>query len=640
MDFNQLIKSDREKKSKEKFEGTFLDYLEILRNNPDIAKLAHKRMYDIIVNKGYEVLKPEENPRVRKIYGNEVIKKYNFFKDEFFGIDKVLMKIVNYFYSASMKGEESRQVLYLVGPVGAGKSSIVEALKRALEQSPPIYALKGCPMREEPLHLVPNHLRPEFEKLLGVQIEGDLCPICKYRLMNEYNGEYERFPVITTNFSIRSRKGIGVVPPVDPNNQDTSVLTGSIDISKMDLYPEDDPRILSLNGAFNVGNRGIVEFIEVFKNDVEYLHTIITATQEKSIPSPGKGPMIYFDGIIIAHSNEAEWNKFKSDHTNEAILDRIVKIEVPYCLELNEEVKIYEKILKKSNFKAHIAPHTIEVAAMFAILSRLTPSNKVDIITKLKLYNGEDILENGTTKKIDIKELKEEAGPREGMTGISTRFIVKAIDNALSSSEYDCINPLSVMESILKSIRELDVSEDEKKKYTAYIQDAIRKEYNKILEKEITKAFIHGFREQAESLFNNYIDNAEAYVNKTKIKDKATGEELNPDEAFMRSIEEQIGISPNSAKGFRTDVTSYMFYVMRNGGKIDYTSYEPLKEAIEKKLIASVKDLTRIITKSKVRDKEQDAKYNAMVEKMKEDGYCDHCCDVILKYAANNLWKD
>ncbi|CDF57532.1 PrkA family serine protein kinase [Thermobrachium celere] len=640
MDFNQLIKSDREKKNKEKFEGTFLDYLEIVKNNPDVAKLAHKRMYDIIVSKGFEVLKPEENPRVRKIYGNEVIKRYNFFKDEFFGIDKVLMKIVNYFYSASMKGEESRQVLYLVGPVGAGKSSIVEALKRALEQSPPIYSLKGCPMREEPLHLVPNHLRPEFEKILGVQIEGDLCPICKYRLMNEYNGEYEKFPVVTTNFSIRSRKGIGVVPPVDPNNQDTSVLTGSIDISKMDLYPEDDPRILSLNGAFNVGNRGIVEFIEVFKNDVEYLHTIITATQEKSIPSPGKGPMIYFDGIIIAHSNEAEWNKFKSDHTNEAILDRIVKIEVPYCLELNEEVKIYEKILKKSNFKAHIAPHTIEVAAMFAILSRLTPSNKVDIMTKLKLYNGEDILENGTTKKIDIKELKEEAGPREGMTGISTRFIVKAIDNALSNSEHNCINPLSVMESILKSIKELDVSEDDKKKYTAYIQDAIRKEYNKILEKEITKAFIHGFREQAESLFNNYIDNAEAYVNKTKIKDKATGEELNPDEAFMRSIEEQIGISPNSAKGFRTDVTSYMFYVMRNGGKIDYTCYEPLKEAIEKKLIASVKDLTRIITKSKVRDKEQDAKYNAMVEKMKEDGYCDHCCDVILKYAANNLWKD
>ena len=495
-------------------------------------------------------------------------------------------------------------------------------------------------MHEEPLHLIPKHLRPKFEELLGVQIEGDLCPVCRYRLMHDYNGKYEEFPVETKTFSIRSRKGIGVVPPVDPNNQDTSILTGSIDISKMDMYAEDDPRIFSLNGAFNVGNRGLVEFIEVFKNDVEYLHTIITATQEKSVPSPGKGSMIYFDGLIIAHSNEAEWNKFKSDHTNEAILDRIVKIEVPYCLELDEEMKIYQKIIKKSNFKAHIAPHTIEVAAMFAILSRLSPSTKVDPMTKLKIYNGEEIVEKGTTKRIDIMELREESGTYEGMKGISTRFIIKAIDNALSNSECDCINPLSIMESIIKSIKEMDIGADDKKKYLGFIQDTIRKEYNKMLEKEITKAFIHSFREQAESLFNNYIDNAEAFVNKSKIKDTSTGEELNPDEEFMRNIEEQIGVSESSSKGFRADVTSYMFYLVRSGAKIDYTSYEPLKEAIEKKLIASVKDLSRIITKSRVRDKEQAEKYNAMVEEMKNNGYCMHCCDVILKYAANNLWKD
>ncbi len=640
MDFKEFIRTDRESRNGDKFEGTFLDYLEILRENPDAAKLAHKRLYDTIMSKGVETLKGEENPRIKKIYGNETIKRYGFFKDEFFGIDHIIMKIVNYLYSASMKGEESRQVLYLVGPVGAGKSSLVEALKNALVQCEPVYSIKGCPMHEEPLHLVPNHLRPKFNELLGVQIEGDLCPICKYKLLNEYNGEYENVPVETTGFSIRSRKGIGVVPPVDPNNQDTSILTGAIDISKMDIYPEDDPRIFLLNGAFNVGNRGLVEFIEVFKNDVEYLHTIITATQEKSIPSPGKGSMIYFDGLIIAHSNEAEWNKFKSDHTNEAILDRIVKVEVPYCLELAEEIKIYEKIINKSNFKAHIAPHSIEIAAMFAILSRLTPSAKVDPITKLKIYNGEDLVEKGTTKRIDINELREEAGPYEGMKGISTRFIVKAIDNALSNSEYDCINPLSIMESIIKSIKELDIAAEDKKRYLAFIQDTIRKEYNKILEKEITKAFIHSFREQAESLFNNYIDNAEAFVNKTRIKDTSTGEELNPDEDFMRSIEEQIGVSEASAKGFRADVTSYMFYLVRNGSKIDYTSYEPLKEAIEKKLMASVKDLSRIITKSRVRDAEQTEKYNTMVEEMQKNGYCLHCCDVILKYAANNLWKD
>ena len=640
MNFKEFIKTDREKANTQKFEGSFLEYLDIVKEYPEIVQLAHKRLYNMIMDKGVEELKADENPRVRKIYGNEIIRKYGFFKDDFYGIDKVIMKLANYFKSAAMKGEEARQVLYLVGPVGAGKSSIVESLKSAIEDCEPVYALKGCPMHEEPLHLIPKHLRPKFEEMLGVQIEGDLCPVCKYKLMHELNGMYEEFPVERVGFSIRSRKGVGVVPPVDPNNQDTSILTGAIDISKMDLYSEDDPRIFSLNGAFNVGNRGLVEFIEVFKNDVEYLHTIITATQEKSVPSPGKGSMIYFDGVIVAHSNEAEWNKFKSDHTNEAILDRIVKIEVPYCLELDEEVKIYQKILRKSNFKAHIAPHTIEVAAMFAILSRLTPSAKADSMTKLKIYNGDEIVEKGTTKKIDITELREEAGQYEGMKGISTRFIIKTIDNALAESEYDCINPLSVMENIIKSVKDMDIASDDKKRYLGFIQDTIRKEYNKILEREITKAFIHSFREQAESLFNNYIDNAEAYVNKTKIKDVSTGEELNPDEDFMRSIEEQIGVYAASAKGFRSDGTSYMFYIIRKGGKLDYTSYEPLKEAIEKKLTESVKDLSRIITKSKVRDKEQAEKYNSVVGEMKRNGYCIHCCDVILKYAANNLWRD
>lgn len=215
MNFKEFIQNDRESHNKEKFEGTFLDYLELLKENPDLAKLSHKRIYDMIVSKGIEVLKGEEIPKIKRIYGNDVIRRYGFFKDDFFGIDKVIMKIVNYFNSASMKGEEARQVLYLVGPVGAGKSSLVEALKKSLVECEPIYTLEGCPMHEEPLHLIPRHLRGKFEELLGVQIEGDLCPVCKYRLMNEFNGEYENFPVVRKDFSIRSRKGIGVVPPVD-----------------------------------------------------------------------------------------------------------------------------------------------------------------------------------------------------------------------------------------------------------------------------------------------------------------------------------------------------------------------------------------------------------------------------------------
>lgn len=638
-DFDALIQNDRESRKEKAFATNFLEYLEIVRENPAVTILAHERMHQIIMEPGVELIKTEDYPRLRRIYGNDTIRRYRFFEDEFYGIDKTIMEIVRYLHSAAMRGEESRQVLYLVGPVGSGKSSLMESLKKALESSSPIYALQGCPMREEPLHLVPKHLRPRFEELLGVKIEGDLCPICRYRLANDYQGRYEDFGVVSTNFSIRSRKGIAVVPPVDPNNQDASVLVGSVDISKMDLYPEDDPRVLSLNGAFNAGNRGIVEFIEIFKNDVEYLHTILTATQEKSIPSPGKGSMIYFDGIILAHSNEAEWNKFKSDHTNEAILDRIVKIEVPYCLELDQEVKIYQKILKKSNFKAHIAPHTLEIASMFAIISRLTPSSKVDMITKMRIYNGEEIIQKDTTKKVDILELRDEAA-REGFTGISTRFIMKAIDNTLSESEHNCINPITVLESLIKAVKSTDTGDDEKKQLLTYLQDTIKKEYHRILEKEVTRAFIHGYREQAETLFNNYIDHAEAYVNKVKLKDSNTGEELEPDEAFMESIEAGIGLSGSAAKGFRHDVTSYMFSLLRNNRKIQYDSYEPLREAIEKKLIASVKELSRVVTQARVRDDEQSRKYDAMVEEMKRNGYCNHCCNVILRYAANNLWKD
>lgn len=641
-DFNfaALIQQDRAERKKERFTGTFLDYLDILKESPkQEAMLAHARMFELLTKPGVEIIKTEEHPRLKKIYGNATLKRYKFFRNDFFGIDTSIMKIMRYFHSAAMQGEEARQVLYLVGPVGAGKSSLMEALKKALEMSTPIHVIKDCPMRETPLHLIPKHLRPDFEEMLGIKIEGDLCPICRYRLVNDYSGQYEKMPVTTAEFSIRSRKGVGVVPPVDPNNQDTSVLTGSVDISKLDLYPEDDPRVLALNGAFNVGNRGIVEFIEVFKNEVEYLHTMITATQEKSIPSPGKGSMIYFDGIILAHSNEAEWNKFKSDHTNEAILDRIVKVEVPYCLELDEEVKIYRKMLRNSTFNAHIAPHTIEVASIFAILTRLAPSNKVDGLTKLKIYNGEEIVEKGSTKKVDVLELREEAN-REGMSGISTRFIMKVLDTALSESENNCINPIAVVDTLIRSTKELAIADDEKKRYLAFLQDTLKKEYNKIIEKEVTRAFIHGYKEQAESLFNNYLDHAEAFVNSTKLKDENTGEELEADIKFLQSIEEQIGITGTSALGFRQDVTSYMFSVLRNGSKIVYESYEPLKEAIEKKLMASVKELSRIVTKARVRDKEQDSKYSAMVEEMKRNGYCDHCCNVILKYAANNLWKD
>jgi serine protein kinase len=639
-EFQKLIQEDRETRKKSSWKGTMLEYLELVKENPAAHKLAHKRLYDMINDQGMVEVDLEQNPRLKRIFKGEKLKVFNFFADEFFGMEKTINQIVRYFHSASLKGEESRQVLYLVGPVGSGKSSLVERLKKGLEHLPPFYAVENCPMFEEPLHLVPRHLRKEFSKMLGIEIEGDLCPVCRYRLKEEYQGKWEDVPVKTYDFSIRAKRGVGVVPPVDPNNQDTSVLIGGEDISKLDLYSEGDPRVLDLTGALNVGNRGMVEFIEVFKNETEYLHAMITATQEKSIPAPGRHGMIYVDTCIVAHSNEAEWKKFKSDHTNEAILDRIVTVKVPYNLRLSEEVKIYKKIIRQSQFTADIAPHTIEIASMFAILSRLDPTNKCDLMTKLKLYNGEEVVEKGKTKRIDVVELREEA-KSEGMTGISTRFIMKALDNALSDNiELNAIHPISVRESLVHMVKEADFPDDVKKRYLEFLQDTLHKEYLEVLEKEITKAFVYSYQEQAEALFQNYLDHAESYVTKKKFKDRSTGEVLEPDEGFMKSIEEQIAIIGTACDGFRQEVIAYLWSAGRRGEKVSYESYEPLKEAIEKKLMASVRDVSRIITKARTRDDEQHKKYGRMVEQLIRNGYPASCVDIILKYAANNLWKD
>jgi serine protein kinase len=638
--FEKLIRQDRATREIREWRGTFLDYLERLREDPSQAKLAHARMHDIIIRPGVRDIGESDDPRVKRLFKDEPLKTYDFFAEHFFGIEKVIAQIARYFHSAALKGEESRQVLYLMGPVGSGKSSLVERLQHGLEESEPFYAIDGCPMSEEPLHLIPRHLRREFEKMLGVHLEGDLCPVCRFRLREEFGDRYEEVPVVTLTFSKRNRRGIGVVPPVDPNNQDTSVLIGSEDISKLDLYSEGDPRVLDLNGALNVGNRGMVEFIEVFKNETEYLHAMITATQEKVIPAPGRHGMVYVDTVIVAHSNEAEWQKFKADHTNEAILDRIVVVKVPYNLRLSEEVKIYQKIIRNSDFRAHVAPHTLEVASMFAILSRLEPTTKCDLMTKLKLYNGEEVVEKGKTKKIDVRELRDDA-KREGMSGISTRFIMKALDNSLSDSPGgECINPISVREALINMTKEADLPDDARKQYLDFLQDVLHKEYLEILEKEITKAFVFSYQEQAEALFQNYLDHAEAYVNKTKVRDRNTKEELQPDEGFLKSIEEQIAIIGSAAEGFRQEVIAYLWAATRRGEKVSYRSYEPLKEAIEKKLMTSVRDISRIITKARTRDEEQTEKYNAMVTSLLENGYCDHCVDVVLKYAANNLWKD
>ena len=636
--FLNLIKTQRNEKKREKFRGTFLEYLALVKENPGLIKLSHKRLHDALELHGVRLM-DESNERCHKLFGGDSIKIYKYFEDEFFGNERVIAKIMRFLNSAAKRGEESRQVILLMGPVGAGKSALTEHIKKALDGES-YFHLAGDAQRGEPLHLIPRSLRSKFEDVLDVKIEGDISPVARHLLLEEYSGKYEDFLVTETTFSQRARRGIASVPPMDANSQDVSVLIGSEDISKLDKYSEDDPRVLSLNGAFNVGNRGIVELVEIFKNEIEFLHTVITATQEKRIPSPGKHDMIYFDGVILAHCNEAEWNRFQSQHTNEAILDRIVKINVPYVLELDQEIKIYEKQLKRSDFVAHIAPHTLRIASMFSVMSRLKPSQKCDILTKMKIYNGEDVIEKGKVKKVDIKDLREESR-HEGMDGISTRFIMKAIDNALSDSEKGMITPISVMNSLIRQTEDQLIHEEFRAYCLELLRKVIREEYLKILENEIAKAFVTAYEEQAQSIFDTYLDNAEAYTTKQNMKNRVTKETMEPDENFMRSIEETIGIMGSSRDGFRSDVTAYMFAKMRRKEKIDYTSYAPLKEAIETYLMSSVKDLARVVTKSKSRDDDQKQKYSEMVQTMIDDyHYNESSAEEILTYASNNLWRD
>jgi len=309
-------------------------------------------------------------------------------------------------------------------------------------------------------------------------------------------------------------------------------------------------------------------------------------------------------------------------------------------LELDQEIKIYQKILNRSDYNMHIAPHSLKVASMFSVMSRLKESQKCDILTKMKIYNGEEVIEKGRVRKIDIRDLRDEAR-NEGMFGISTRFIMKAVDNALAESEKNIITPISIMDSVTKQVKEQLADAEFRERCLGLIQHIVREEYLKILENEIAKAFIAAYEEQAQSLFDTYLDNAEAFTTHSKLKDKVTKEEKQPDEKYMRIIEEQIGVTGSSRDGFRSDVTAYMFAKLRRGEIVDYRSYEPLKEAIESYLISSVKDMARIVTKSKTRDEDGRKKYNDMINTLINDyGYNEASAEEILSYASNNLWRD
>ena len=629
MDIFERIAKHREEQEKNAWTGTFAEYIEIVRKNPGVAKTAHARVYDMIAWHGIR----EENGQ----------KKYAFFENEIFGLDRTLEKLVEeYFHSAAKRLDVRKRILLLMGPVSGGKSTIVTMLKRGLERysrSPEgaLYGIKGCPMHEEPLHLIPAELRPEIENELGVKIEGNLCPSCQLRLKSEYDGKIEDVLVERVFISEEERVGIGTFSPSDPKSQDIADLTGSIDFSTITEYgSESDPRAYRFDGELNKANRGLMEFQEMLKCDEKFLWNLLSLTQEGNFKA-GRFALISADEVIIAHTNEAEYKAFIANKKNEALQSRMIVMPIPYNLKVSEEEKIYQKLIKQSDMThVHIAPHTLRTAAIFTILTRLKETKKqgMDLVKKMKMYDGEAI---EGFKEADLKEMQNEY-VEEGMSGVDPRYIINRISSALIRHDLQCINALDVLRALKDGLdQHPSITKEERERYLNFISIA-RKEYDELAKKEIQKAFVYSYEESAKTLFENYLDNIEAYCSWQKIKDPLTGEEVDPDERLMRSIEEQIGVSENAKKAFREEILIRMSSYSRKGKKFDYNSHERLREAIEKKLFADLKDVVKITTSTKTPDENQLKKMNEVTKRLiDEHGYCPICANEMLRYVGSLL---
>jgi serine protein kinase len=617
-----------------RWEGTFRDYFELVAQNPRIAQLSHARINDMVHAAGVE--------RLNEGTQHEVL-SYNFFSSELFGIEEPIARIVEYFKSAAQRLEVRKRILLLMGPVGGGKSTIVNMLKRGLEEwtrteGGAVYAIKDCPMHEEPLHLIPRQLRAEVEKLYGIYIEGDLCPQCRYALDRTYGGRHEDVKVHRVAFSEKERVGIGTFSPSDPKSQDITELTGSIDLSTIgEVGVESDPRAYRFDGELNIANRGLMEFVEMLKVDEKFLYSLLTLSQEQSIKT-GRFAMIYADEVILSHSNENEYIAFAGNRKSEALQDRIILVKVPYNLRVSQEERIYDKLLHQSEAlrNVHLAPNTLRVAAMFAVMTRLEEPKRqnVDIVKKMKLYDGEDV--EGYKSK-DVRELKEET-IREGMDGISPRYIINRLSSALVRDGVTCINPIDALRAIKDGFEQhTGISSEQRERYLNHISQA-RKEYDELAKIEVQRAFVYSFEEMARTMCNNYLDNVEAFCNKERIKDPITEEEMDPDEQLMRSIEEQIGISENAKNTFRQEILIRISSYARKGKPFEYNSHERLKEAIEKKIFADLKDVVKITTSAKTPDPDQLRRINEVVDRLvKEHGYCPVCANELLTYVGTLL---
>lgn len=619
------------------------DFLTLCKENSSVYENSAERMLRSIGDP--ELIDTKEDPKLRKIFSNRVIKRYPAFS-EFYGMEEVIEQIVSYFKQSAQGLEAGKQILYLMGPVGGGKSSLAERIKSLMEKNP-VYVLKAgnqlSPVFESPLGLFSDYAE-DMEK--EYSIPKRYFPACMspwaLKRLKEFNGDITKFSVVKVYPSIQSQQCISKTEPGDENNQDISTLVGSVNISRLGEFQQNDPDAYSYNGGLCLGNQGLLEFVEMFKAPIKVLHPLLTATQEKNYKGTEPIGAIPFNGIILAHSNESEWEKFVSDKKNEAFLDRVYKISVPYCLRVDEEIKIYEKLIDNSDLKNCVcAPKTMEMLSQFSVMSRLKFPENSTLWSKMMVYNGEDVKNTDPNAK-SLAEYKDDAGIREGMTGISTRFAFKVLSKVYNYDSHEtAANPIHLLYVLEQEIIKQEFPNDQEEYLLNIIKSDLSSKYADFIGKEIQRAYVQSYSTYGQNIFDKYITFADYWLENNDYRDPNSGEvfDLSALDEELKKIETPSGIFSN--KDFRSEVVKFSLrYKAKNKGENPkWDSYEKIKNVIEKKIFANTEELLPVISFDVKSNKENEKKHKDFIGRMKEMGYTDRqiklVCDWFIRHSKN-----
>lgn len=648
-DYRDIILKQQEDSGFTNWQGSLIDYMQKVEQNPVIASLSPARIYNMMMK--YGVSPVDDSVKTK---GYEDLVRYNFFDGKIFGTLEPIHDLMKFLKAAAKRTETGKRILMLVGPVASGKSTISSLMKKGLElDDTPKFVIKGCPIHEEPLHAVPESNREYWGNKLGVKIEGTLCPVCRLNAKTKYtneNGvfEWHKMPIETTRFSEQDRVGIGTFQPSDVKSQDISELIGRVNMSKIAMHGETDPRAYQFDGELQVANGGMIEYIEILKADIKFHYVLITAAQEQTIKAPGF-PQMYIDTLILSHTNVTEYDAFRNEKKNEALHDRMYVVKVPWNDRVEDEINIYKKIIKQSDFRdIHISPGALEVSAQFSVLSRLYRSPQANIIKKMKLYNGEYLEEFAHGKDIDIKRLREEGrGNGECMVGISPRFVMDALNIAMGSKDASCkcITALDMIRSLRDTFNHhIGYNDKDKEYYISLLvgdQESVIAEYKTFAKKEVSKAFIHAFDDQAGELFKRYMINVVADCKNEQVFDDLTGEYNKPDEKIMRAIEEVIPVPQESKKDFRKGIFVYKSDSQDMGKEFDWKAYKPIKEAIEKKLMNDLKNVVTLsIADTTSTNPKTAERRDTALKALEQKGYCKNCAKQLLGFVGELLRRE